>query len=65
MPIHAIPKPHSTDLCLVTDYSARPFSLNNMINHSQVTGFPLNNVLYLGEMLLDARHSIGNIFLTL
>jgi hypothetical protein len=65
MPIHAVPKPHSADLLLVTDHSARLFFLNNMINHSQVTGFSLNNVLYLGKMLLDAHRSIGNVFLTL
>ena len=36
-----------------------------MIDHSQVTGFPLDNVLHLGEMLLDIRHYIGNIPSTL
>jgi hypothetical protein len=65
MPIHAVPKPHSTDLRLVTDHSAGPYSLNNMIDHSQVTGFPLDNVLHLGKMLLDVRRSIGNVPLTL
>jgi hypothetical protein len=65
MPIHAVPKPHSTDLHLVTDHSARPFSLNNMIDHSQVTGFALDNILHLGEMLLDACCSIGNVSLIL
>jgi hypothetical protein len=39
MPIHAVPKPNSEDLCLVNDHSAGPFSLNSMIDHSQVTGF--------------------------
>ena len=29
MPIYAVPKPHSTDLCLVTDHSSGPYSLNN------------------------------------
>ena len=65
MPIYAVPKPHSTDLRLVTDHSAGPFSLNNMIDHSKVTGFPLDNVRHLGEMLLDTRQSIGNVPLTL
>jgi hypothetical protein len=65
MPIHTVKKPHSTDLCLVTDHSAGPFSLNNMIDHSQVTGFPLDNILHLGEMLLDVHQSIGNVPLTL
>jgi hypothetical protein len=65
MPIHTVPKPHSINLHLVTDHSAGPFSLNNMINHSQVTGFFLDNVLHLSEMLLDAHCSIGNVSLTL
>ena len=44
MPIYAVPKPHSEDLRMVTDHSAGSFSLNNMIDHSQVTGFPLDNI---------------------
>ena len=39
MPIHAVPKPNSTDLRLVTDHSAGPFSLNSMVDHTQVTVF--------------------------
>ena len=65
MPIYAVPKPNSVDLRLVTDHSAGPFTLNKMIDHSQVTGFPLDNVSQLGEMLLDVRKSIGNVPLTL
>ena len=65
MPIHAVPKPNSDDLHLVTDHSAGPFSLNSMIDHSQVTGFPLDNMQHLGEMLLDTRKTIGNVPMTL
>ena len=65
MPLHAVPKPHSDDLRLVTDHSTGPFSLNNMIDHSCVTGFPLDNMRHLGEMLLHTRRSIGNVPLTL
>jgi hypothetical protein len=65
MPIHAVPKPHSTDLRLITDHSVDPLSLNSMIDHSCVTGFPLDNVCHLGEMLLDIRCSIGNVPLSL
>ena len=65
MPIHAVPKPHSSDLRLITDHSAGSFSLNSMIDHTQVTGFPLDNMRHLGEMLLDVRRSIGNVPLTL
>ena len=57
MPIYAVPKPHSEDLRLVTDHSAGPFSLNSMIDHTQVTGFPLDNMRHLGEMLFDIRRS--------
>ncbi|KAF8809075.1 hypothetical protein BYT27DRAFT_7222633 [Phlegmacium glaucopus] len=65
MPIHAVEKPNSTNLCLVTDHSAGPFSLNHMIDHSKVTGFPLDNLHHLGEILLDIRHSLGNVPLTM
>ena len=65
MPIHAVPKPHSTDLRLITDHSAGRFSLNSMVDHSKVTGFPLDNMRHLGEMLFDIRRSLGNISLTL
>lgn len=65
MPIYAVPKPHSVDLRLVTDHSAGCFSLNSMIDHSQVTGFPLDNMRHLGEMLFDIRRSLGNVPLTL
>ena len=53
MPIYAIPKPRSTDLRLVNDHSTGPYSLNSMINHSLVTGYPLDNLHQLGNMLLD------------
>ena len=65
MPIFAVPKPNSEDLRLVTDHSAGTFSLNSMIDHSQVNGFPLDNIRHLGEMLFDVRRSIGNVPLTL
>jgi hypothetical protein len=65
MPIHAVPKPHSVDLRLVVDHSAGLFSLNSMIDHSMVTGFPLDNLRHLGEMLFDIRRSLGNVSLTM
>ena len=65
MPVHAVPKPSSVDLRLVMDHSAGPFSLNSMIDHSWVTGFPLDNLRHLGEMLLDVRQSKGDQLLTL
>jgi len=55
MPVYAVPKPGSTDLRLVNDHSAGPYSLNAMIDHSLVTGYPLDNLHQLGHMLLDLR----------
>ena len=57
MPAHAVPKPNSSDLWMVTDHSAGPFSLNGMVDHNQVTGFPLDNMTHMGEMLI-AHHRL-------
>jgi len=65
MPIHAVPKPHSTNLHMVTDQSTGQFSLNSMILHSNITGYPLDNMKHLGEILLDIWKCEGNIPLTL
>ena len=56
MPIYAVPKPNSTDLRLVTDQSYGSFSLNSMIKHTCVTGYPLDNLTQYGEMLLNLAH---------
>jgi hypothetical protein len=58
MPAHAVPKPNSTDLRMVTDHSAGPFSLNSMVDHSLVTGYPLDNMTHIGEMLLAHHRSM-------
>ena len=55
MPIHAVPKPHSTDLRLVTNHSAGNYSLNSMIKREDICGFPLDNMTQLGEMLLKKK----------
>ena len=57
MPIYAVPKPNSTDLRLVTDQSYGDFSLNSMVDHKRVTGFPLDNLSHFGEMLLDPHRT--------
>ncbi|KAF8805584.1 hypothetical protein BYT27DRAFT_7224773 [Phlegmacium glaucopus] len=44
---------------------AGPFSLNSMINHTKVTGFPLDNLRQLSEILLNVKKSIGNIPVTM
>ncbi len=53
MPIYAVPKPGSTNLRLVNDHSAGPYALNSMIDHSLVTGYSLDNLHQLENMLLD------------
>ena len=61
MPAHAVPKPNSSDLRMVTDHSAGPHSLNSMIDHDRVTGFPLDNMTHMGEMLLTHhRQTLGS-----
>ena len=53
MPIFAIPKPHSTDLRMVTHQSAGKYSLNSMIPRDDIIGYPLDNLRHLGEFLLS------------
>src|SRR6202522_835888 len=65
MPIHAVPKPHLTDLRLVTNHSAEEFFLNSMIKREDIAGFPLNNMIHLGEMLLKKKAEFPDEELTL
>lgn len=64
-PIHGVLKPHSTKLWLVTNWSAGLFFPNSMISCEDVSGYPLDNMTHLGEMLLDIRKHHGNIHLVL
>ncbi|RDB29605.1 hypothetical protein Hypma_015868 [Hypsizygus marmoreus] len=57
MPIHAVPKAEPTDLRMVTNQSAGEFSLNSMVLHEDIAGYPLDNMRHLGEILL-ARSSV-------
>jgi hypothetical protein len=52
MPIYAVPKPHSEKLRLVNDHSASKYSLNSMVDHSQVTGYPMDSLAQFGERLV-------------
>ena len=65
MPIYPVPKPDSEDLRLVNDYSAGPFSLNLMVDHNRVTGYPLDNLHLLGQMLLDLRNAADGLDLNM
>jgi hypothetical protein len=55
MPIYAVPKPHSEKLRLVNDHSASRFSLNSMIDHNSVTGYPMDNLAQFGEQVVALR----------
>jgi hypothetical protein len=55
MPIYAVPKPHSDKLRLVNDHSASSHSLNSMINHDEVTGYPMDSLAKFGNLLIDFR----------
>lgn len=43
-PIHAVPKPKSMNLKLVTNQSAGSFSLNSMIAYNNICGFSMDNM---------------------
>ncbi|KAH9950547.1 hypothetical protein B0H21DRAFT_674457, partial [Amylocystis lapponica] len=51
MPIHAVPKPRSDKLRLVTNHSAGEYSLNSMISHEAIAGVVLDSIPALGQML--------------
>ena len=65
MPIHVVPKPHSDDFRLVTNHSSGDYSLNSMIKREDITGFPLDNMTHLGEMLLRKKAEFPDEELTL
>ena len=52
MPHYVVPKPHSDKWRLVNDLSAGPYSLNSMVDRQFITGYPLDNLSHLGELLL-------------
>jgi hypothetical protein len=55
MSIYAVPKPHSEKLRLVNDHSVSKYSLNSMVDHSQVTGYPMDNLAQFGQQLVKLR----------
>lgn len=57
MPVHAVPKPNSDDLRLVTNHSATNYSLNSMIPRSAIAGARLDGLDSLGDILLAARRN--------
>ena len=64
MPIHAVPK-NETDFRLVTDQSVGDYSLNSMIHHDSITGYPLDNLHHFGEVLLHRKRTNPDVKLVL
>jgi hypothetical protein len=55
MPVHAVPKDGGATFRMVTDHSAKPFPLNDMIDKATVSPSPLDNMRHVGDRLLKAR----------
>ena len=53
IPLHAIPKPESSDFCLVVDHSAGEFSPNSCIQRNEIEGVKLDGIHALGVSLRD------------
>lgn len=53
IPLHVVPKDGGTSLCLVTNHSKEPFSLNSMIDKGDMGSFPLDNMKHLGVIYLS------------
>ena len=49
---YVVPKPHTNDWRLVNDLSTGPFSLNSMVDCQGVTGFPLDSLVQLRDLLM-------------
>ncbi|KAK0230067.1 hypothetical protein IW262DRAFT_1231562, partial [Armillaria fumosa] len=44
MPVHAVPKPHSEDFCMVSNMSVGLYAPNQMICHEDIAGSCLNSL---------------------
>lgn len=60
MPIHAVPKPNSDKLRLVTNHSAGPYSLNSMISKIAISGVVMDGVPAIGQALRKFRREHGH-----
>ena len=61
VPVHSVPKPNSTKLCLVVDHSAGPYSINSMIDRQAIAGVRLDGIKTLGDSI-RAFHLSGNTY---
>jgi hypothetical protein len=64
-PIHAVPKPNSSDLRLVNNQSKGEFALNAMILHADVAGAFLDTLHHLIPALLAFRRQHPDVELTM
>jgi hypothetical protein len=64
-PVHAVPKPRSDKLRLVSDHSAGQFSLNSMIAREDVAGAKMDSIINFIHALLRFRKVRGNCRLVL
>ncbi|TFY52988.1 hypothetical protein EVJ58_g9702 [Rhodofomes roseus] len=59
MPVHAVPKPNTDKLRLVTNHSAGPFALNSMITKQAIAGVVMDGVPAIGYALREFRRKHG------
>jgi hypothetical protein len=55
VPLHMVPKPETTKLCMVVDQSAGKYSLNSMIECDDIAGIKLDGIHSLGVSLCQFR----------
>jgi len=55
MSIHVVPKPHSTNLRLISNLSAGDYAPNTMINKADIANLPLDTITKLGSALISFR----------
>ena len=60
MSIHVIPKPHTTNLRLISNLSAGDYAPNTMIDKANVANLPLDTITELGSALISFRQAHGN-----
>lgn len=60
MAIHVIPKPHTTNLRLISNLSAGEYAPNTMIDKADVSNLPLDTITELGTALISFRRAHGD-----
>jgi hypothetical protein len=60
MAIHVIPKPHSTNLRLISNFSTSEYMPNTMINKADISNLPLDTITKLGTTLISFCQAHGD-----